>query len=186
MQVLYSALASLLIGYLFSKASLFRLKKLEANKYFLFSVAWFVSVVGINLLYHPDLFYSNDQLIFKEALISFEKWLFRGGESFDIRYLGQTGLALILYKFLLFDPLVSLKAINFFCMVFIFRIFYDFIDKLENVSILNFQVRLILPFLLGPSFILFSAIGNRDIIIILVFLVTVLAIYRKKRVFYLF
>ncbi len=180
MQILYSVLTSVLIGYLFSRVNLFRLKKLTTDKFILFALAWLVSVLVINRFFDPNLFYSNDQLVFKKALISLDEWLFEDARSFDFRYLGQTLFAFILYKFLFFDPLISLKAINFFCMTLVFRIFFDFVERLENVKTLNFQVRLILPFLLAPSFILFSAIGNRDIIIVLTFLVSVLAIYKKE------
>ena len=98
MQVVYSALATILLGFLLSKVEIFRLRKLDESKYFILVSCWFCCVLIIDNFFDPEVFYSNDQKVFMEALISFDLWLKNESDFFDPRYLSQTLVAFVFYK----------------------------------------------------------------------------------------
>lgn len=168
---------------------IFGFKKGKWNKvppldFFLGTTIWFLACCFIDFfIAERDLFYSNDQQTFVNAAVNLSSCMFNSCSDIDYRYLTQSIPAAVFISIGL-EPLNVLKGLNYLCWILLIRLYFSHIYNLESGKFINNRYLKYIFF--GPTTLLFTIIGNRDIIVILLFSVFLLSLYDRKKLFCFF
>jgi hypothetical protein len=149
----------------FSKMSF---SKVPLTDFLILSFLWMAGCFLIDS-FAPSrtLFYSNDQETFVSASIQLVSCVLGDCDQIDFRYLTQSVPSAV-FIILGLEPLNTLKGLNYLSWIMIYRMY---ITAACNKSLnTNFWIDRYLKFIfLGPTILLFSIVGNRDLLVILLF-----------------
>lgn len=155
-------------------------KKIPILDFVLWTAIWLLACCFIDLfIADRELFYSNDQEAFVNAAVKLSSCMFKNCNDIDYRYLTQSLPAAVFISIGL-EPLNVLKGLNYLCWILLFRLYYSHIYNSENSRLL--KNRYLKFMFIGPTIFLFSIIGNRDVIIILLFSIFLFSLYKKKHI----
>lgn len=155
-------------------------KKIPTSDFVLWTAIWFLACCFIDLfIADRELFYSNDQETFVNAAVKLSSCVFKNCNDIDYRYLTQSLPAAVFISIGL-EPLNVLKGLNYLCWILLFRLYYSHIYNSENSRLL--KNRYLKFMFIGPTILLFTIIGNRDVIIILLFSIFLFSLYKKKHI----
>ena len=153
-------------------------KKMPTFDFLVLTLFWFVMCCFIDLFATERLlFYSNDQEAFVNAAVNVYSCVRFDCSEIDFRYLTQSVPAALFISFGL-EPLNVLKGLNYLCWILLYRLYLSYSFNTVNTKFLkNKYIKFIF---LGPTLMLFSIIGNRDLIVVLLFCIFFVSLYKHK------